>query len=82
MRPRPPQAFVDFLYTPEAQTVFGKHGFRPEVERWRPSSTSSSRAQLFTIEDLGGWPVARPKFFDPEDGIVAEIFASSAATLE
>ena len=27
----PPKAFVDFLYTPEAQTVFGNHGFRPEV---------------------------------------------------
>ena len=28
----PATAFVDFLYTPEAQRVFGQKGFRPVVE--------------------------------------------------
>lgn len=27
------QAFVDFLYTPEAQAIFAAHGFRPPVEK-------------------------------------------------
>ncbi len=31
MRRRPAKAFVDFPYTPEAQTVYGNHGFRPVV---------------------------------------------------
>jgi sulfate transport system substrate-binding protein len=69
-------AFVDFLYTPEAQTVFGKHGFRPEVEEVAVQFPDFVQpANLATVdEDLGGWAVARPKFFDPETGIMAEIF--------
>jgi ABC-type sulfate transport system substrate-binding protein len=30
---------------------------------------------LFTITDLGGWEAARARFFDPDSGVVAEIFS-------
>ena len=70
------KAFVDFLYTPEAQTIFGNKGFRPEVAEVAAQFPEFPQpAILATVdEDLGGWAEARPKFFDPETGIMAEIF--------
>jgi sulfate/thiosulfate transport system substrate-binding protein len=67
--------FVDFLYTPEAQAIFGRHGFRPEVQDVAAQFDFPQPANLATVdEDLGGWPVARPRFFDPETGVMARIF--------
>lgn len=74
--PEASAAFVDFLYTPEAQAVFGRHGFRPEVEEVAAQFPDFPQpANLATVdEDLGGWAEARPRFFDPDTGIMAEIF--------
>jgi sulfate transport system substrate-binding protein len=71
------RAFVDFLYTPEAQAIFGRHGFRPEVAEVAAQFPDFVQpANLATVdEDLGGWAEARPKFFDPETGIMAKVFA-------
>lgn len=51
------RAFIDFLYTPEAQRFYAQHGLRPvlesvqteEQERFAPVD------DLFTVRDLGGW---------------------------
>ena len=66
------EAFVKFLYTPEAQREFAKAGFRPVdatvaaepefAKKYPPIKT------LFTAQDLGGWGVIQQKFFD--DGAV------------
>lgn len=66
------EAFVKFLYTPEAQREFAKAGFRPVdatvaaepefVKKYTPIKT------LFTAQDLGGWGDIQKKFFD--DGAV------------
>ncbi|MEG4065798.1 sulfate ABC transporter substrate-binding protein [Microcoleus sp. Pol11C2] len=66
------EAFVKFLYTPEAQREFAKAGFRPVdatvvaepefVQKYAPIKT------LFTAQDLGGWGDIQKKFFD--DGAV------------
>ena len=64
------EAFVKFLYTPEAQREFAKVGFRPvdptvgtEVaKQYLPIKT------LFTAQDLGGWDEIQKKFFD--DGAI------------
>jgi sulfate/thiosulfate-binding protein len=72
--PEAAQAFVDFLYTPEAQAVFGRKGYRPEVEEVLAQFDFKQPADLFTIADMGGWPEVRPRFFDPENGIVSAIF--------
>lgn len=59
------EAFVQFLFTPEAQREFAKAGFRP-VE---PTVAAEFAAQyppiatLFTVEDLGGWSQVQSKFF-------------------
>ncbi len=62
------EAFVKFLYTPEAQREFAKAGFRPvdatvakEVESQFPKIKT-----LFTVKDLGGWDKIQQDFF--EDG--------------
>jgi sulfate/thiosulfate transport system substrate-binding protein len=70
------QAFVDFLYTPEAQAIYASKGYRPEVEEALELAGVSypEPAALFTIAELGGWPDVRAEFFDTEDGIVADIF--------
>jgi len=75
--PEPAGAFVEWLYTPEAQRIFGQHGFRPELEEVAAEFTDFPQpTNLATVDgDLGGWAEARPKFFDPEDGIMAQIFA-------
>ncbi|NJL92175.1 MAG: sulfate ABC transporter substrate-binding protein [Coleofasciculaceae cyanobacterium SM2_1_6] len=61
------EAFVNYLYTPEAQTEFAKVGFRP-VE----ASVASQKEftdkfpaikTLFTAKDLGGWDAINQQFF-------------------
>ncbi len=69
------EAFLNFLWTPDAQQVFADNGYRPVVE----SVLEQNRDELpvvpgqFTIEDVGGWPDVMERFFDPRTGIMAEI---------
>jgi len=70
------EAFVAFLYTPEAQAVFAEHGLRvvnPDVagqfeEDYPPV------ADLFTIDYFGGWDVIMQDIFS-EDGIYNQAIA-------
>jgi sulfate/thiosulfate-binding protein len=67
--------FVDWLYTPAAQTIWAQNGFRsvlPSVER-RFAAQFPPRPQLFRIGYVGGWPKVNKQFFDPTTGIVAKI---------
>ena len=64
------EAFVKFLFTPEAQREFAKVGFRPvnatvakEVQGKFPKI-----ARLYTVDSLGGWNGVQKKFFD--DGAI------------
>lgn len=60
------EAFVKFLYTPEAQREFAKVGFRPvdpTVEQEVASQYPKVKT-LFTVKDLGGWDEVQKKFFD------------------
>ena len=72
------EAFVQFLYTPEAQREFAKVGFRPvdptvskEVANKFPKVT-----KLFAVKDLGGWDTVQKKFFD-DGGVFDQIQATS-----
>jgi sulfate/thiosulfate transport system substrate-binding protein len=59
------RAFVDFLYTEEAQRAFAEHGLRPVV----PSVEDELAGRfpvvqdLFTVADLGGWPAVQARIF-------------------
>jgi len=70
------EAFVEFLFTREAQEIFASYGLRsvyPEVaqstaDRYPPVT------DLFTIEYFGGWPKATQDFFS-EGGIYTQTVA-------
>ncbi len=67
------QAFIEYLRTPEAQTVFGEKGYRPVVPDVLAQFDYPDPPGLFTIADLGGWPDVRKRFFDREQSIFLEI---------
>ncbi|MEH1890943.1 MAG: sulfate ABC transporter substrate-binding protein [Nostoc sp.] len=74
------QAFVDFLYSTEAQREFAKLQYRPvnptviqEVaSQYQPIKT------LFTSQDLGGWDIIQKKFFG-DGAIFDKVKAASKA---
>ena len=74
------QAFVDFLYSTEAQREFAKLQYRPV----NPTVTQEVASQyqpiktLFTSQDLGGWDIIQKKFFG-DGAIFDKIKAASKA---
>jgi len=70
---KPSRAFVDYLYTPAAQTIFATKGYRPVVSGISGGPKFPKPSGLFTIKKFGGWSVVTKKFFDPQSGIVAGI---------
>jgi sulfate/thiosulfate-binding protein len=75
-QPEKAKAFVDFLYTPEAQKIFAAKGYRPVVEGVAGASDFPTPAKLFEIDKFGGWGEVNDTFFEPEQGVIAEIFKS------
>ena len=67
------EVFIEFLRSPEAQAIFAENGYRPVVSDAVDATRYPTPPTLFTIADLGGWPEVRERFFDPTDGIMAEI---------
>ena len=69
------EAFVEFLFTPEAQAIFAEVGFRPTDPDVAAQVADQYPAieNLATIEDFGGWREAQPKFFG-DGGIFDQIF--------
>ena len=61
------EAFVKFLYTPEAQTEFAKLGFRPVDDTVAKEKQFVDQfpavIELATVKDLGGWSEINKKFF-------------------
>ena len=70
------KAFVDFLYTPEAQKIFVRKGYRPVVKDTPGADEFPTPAKLFEIDKLGGWGKVSDEFFDPEGSKIADIFES------
>lgn len=62
------EAFVEFLYTREAQDIFAQHGLRVV----NPESAAASAAlypeveDLFTVDYFGGWDAVMVDYFGPE----------------
>ncbi|PMB54015.1 sulfate-binding protein [Fischerella thermalis CCMEE 5201] len=69
------EAFVQYLFTPEAQQEFAKLGFRPLDEAVAQNKELKALADKYTkvnnlgnVQDYGGWAEVQTKFF--EDGAV------------
>ena len=64
------EAFLEFLFSQEAQEIYAQHGLRsPDPLVAEATADLYPPVQdLFTIEYFGGWAQATPKFF-ADDGI-------------
>jgi sulfate transport system substrate-binding protein len=69
-------AFLDFLTTDEAQRIYASKGYRPVVKRLSDEKRYPTPAKLFEITKFGGWSMVNDEFFDPEGGIVTDLFQS------
>ena len=67
------QAFVNYLWSPAGQKLFGRHGYRPVDPAVARQFRFPAPANLRTIDDLGGWDKVDPEFFDPANGSIAKI---------
>lgn len=70
------KAYLEFLYTPEAQTAIGRNFYRPR----NPEVAASFKDQFPAInfvtidQDFGGWGAAQKTFFD-DGGVFDRIYA-------
>ncbi|MFO1173365.1 MAG: sulfate ABC transporter substrate-binding protein [Hyphomicrobiaceae bacterium] len=72
------EAYLNYLYTPEAQDLIGKHFYRPRdaaaAEKYK---TQFAPVTLFTIDEVfGGWAKAQDTHFK-DGGIFDQIYGKS-----
>ena len=66
------KAFVEYLFTPEAQQELNDAGFRPVVKIKRPRNFPKVKKLLSVEEDFGGWDAVQKKMFSA-GGVLAKI---------
>jgi sulfate/thiosulfate-binding protein len=68
-------AFLDFVQSPEGQQLFADAGYRPVDPKVLEQNRSEfpEPANLFTIDEFGGWSRVSDEFFDEENGSVFQI---------
>ena len=70
------RAYLEYLYTPEAQTAIARNFYRPR----NPQIAASFKQQFPDIafvtidKDFGGWAAAQKTFFD-DGGVFDRIYA-------
>jgi sulfate transport system substrate-binding protein len=72
------EAFVAYLFSPEAQAEFAKLGYRP-IDPAAPASGAKALpavTKLSTIADFGGWSKVQEQFFD-DGGVFDQIRAKT-----
>ncbi len=73
------EAFIRYLYTPEAQQIFAETGYRPvesSVAQKKEFVSKYPRLKsLATTNNYGGWAAIQKKFFD-DNGIFAKIISN------
>lgn len=67
------KAFIDYLYTPEAQKIYAAKGYRSVLPEVLDETVYPTPAKLFTIADLGGWSEVDKVFFDPAGSVMSRI---------
>jgi len=74
------KAFVDFLFSPDAQQAFAETGLRPvdeSVLQKYAAEFPAPSGTLYSITDFGGWAAAKPEFFG-DTGVYSKIEAEVA----
>ncbi|MCK6446619.1 MAG: sulfate ABC transporter substrate-binding protein [Planctomycetes bacterium] len=74
------QAYLEFLYTKEAQELIAKHHYRPrDVEVAKAHAKEFANVALFSIDEVfGGWRKAQKTHFD-DGGVFDQIYTQAAA---
>ena len=70
------RAFVQYLFTAEAQQALADTGFRPVARVARPPRLPRPRTLLSVERDMGGWASVQARFFESGamlDGIMDEV---------
>lgn len=68
------EAYLKFLYTPEAQEIIAQNHFRPtDAAVAARHAKDFPKIELTTIQQFGGWKAAQPKFFG-EGGVFDQIY--------
>src|ERR687883_673132 len=62
--PKAARAFVRYLTSPAAQTIFAKNGYRPVNQSVIKRFNFPGRPWLFTIQRFGGWGKGDKRLFD------------------
>ncbi|TLY49805.1 MAG: sulfate ABC transporter substrate-binding protein [Gammaproteobacteria bacterium] len=71
------EAYLKFLYTPEAQEIIAKNHYRPVDPTIAAKHASDfPKIELTTIAQFGGWKAAQPKFFG-DKGVFDQIYQSA-----
>ena len=82
--PAAAKAFVNYALSRPAQEVFAAKGYRsvlPAVAQAN-ASTYPDPPGLFEVDAIGGWEAFRDEFFDPDQGVMADIFAGRGFSQE
>lgn len=68
------KAYLEFLYTEEAQRIAGKHYYRPRTAAAaKQYAAQFPELRLVTIADVGGWQTAQTKHF-ADGGVFDQIY--------
>jgi sulfate transport system substrate-binding protein len=69
------EAYLQHLYSDEAQDLIGRNYYRPIGDKAKAKYASQfPRLDLFTIRDLGGWPTVDKLHF-ADNGVFDQIYA-------
>jgi sulfate/thiosulfate transport system substrate-binding protein len=69
------EAFINWLWSPAAQTIWARQGYRPVLASVAKQFASEfpTPPDLFTIKSLGGWTKVGKTFFGSSDGLITKI---------
>jgi sulfate transport system substrate-binding protein len=67
------QDFLDFIWSDAGQELWAENGYRPVNPKLVDPKQFPTPADLFTIDQFGGWSKVNDEFFDDESGSVAAI---------
>ncbi len=68
------KAYLEYLYTPEAQKLAAQWGYRPRLASAIPAGTHFAVTSLQTVAEFGGWQTAQQRFF-ADGGLFDQIYA-------
>ena len=67
-------AYLEYLYSPEAQELIAKHHYRPTAAAVAAKHASEfPSTKLLSIDEFGGWKAAQAKFF-ADGGVFDQIY--------